>query len=118
VSEWRNVKFGEIFQITESGVVPTIIAEELKGRGVIEEFRAEKLCDRMWRAVLCDEDECLDTIIDAGLSMAVVRLVGSTYIKARIVDIGELRELKVVRLSNDGGYMDPEFTPHFEMYKL
>jgi len=118
MSKWRNVKLGEIFQIVEGGVVPTKIAEELKDRGVIEEFKAEKLGDQMWRAVLCEEDECLDTIIDTELSMAVVRLVGSTYIKARIVDIDELRELKVIRLSDNGGYMDPKFTPHFEMYKL
>jgi len=115
---YTRIKFGQIFEIDESGVRPTALVEELKSRGIIEDWGVEKLGEGLWRAVVCDEDECFVAVINIVLGTAEVKLVGDVYTKGKAASLGELREMDVIWATDDGGYIDPDFAPDYETFKF
>jgi len=112
------IKFGQIFEIDESGVRPTALVEELKDMGVIEDWSVEKLGEGLWRATICDEDECFVAVINVALGSAEVKIVGDVYTKGKSTSLDELREMNVVRVTEGGGYLYPVFAPDYETFKV
>jgi len=121
VAQTRYIVFRDLLEIAHHirSVRSTQALEEMKMINAIQRYDVKKLDEGLYRVELCDEDECVDVIIDTDAGVAVLKDVFTPCVLARLMTIDELADTAVVTIVDDGqtvgGYIHVDIEPHIKV---